>query len=266
MRIKAKKSLGQNFLQDKNILTKIVSSLDIIPSSSIVEIGAGTGLLTERLAGLGNKIFAFEIDKGLCKVLKEKFNGQRHIEIINADFLKADFKRLVGAQFPLTVVGNIPYYISSPIIERIIKSASDIRVAYLTVQKEFAERIAADVGTKAYGSFTCFVQYYAVAKIFFDISRGCFQPAPSVDSCLLRLIPKKEEELIVVDRDMLSIVIRTAFGQRRKTLRNSLKELYSAENIESFCCARDISVNARPETLTLQDFVALTNYFSAKKI
>ncbi|HPT07512.1 MAG TPA: 16S rRNA (adenine(1518)-N(6)/adenine(1519)-N(6))-dimethyltransferase RsmA [Candidatus Omnitrophota bacterium] len=265
MHIKAKKRLGQNFLYDKNILAKIAGALDIIPSSSIVEIGAGTGLLTERLAAFGNKVFAFELDKGLCKVLKEKFNGQRHVEIIQGDFLKADFSRLFGAQFPVTVVGNIPYYISSPIIERIIRGAAGIRSSYVTVQKEFAERIAASAGTKAYGSFTCFVQYYAHAKILFDISRGCFQPAPKVDSCLVRIIPKKEEELVLVDRDKLFISIRTAFGQRRKTLRNSLKELYTASDIEAFCREQNISVNARPETLTLHDFIILTNYFSAKK-
>ncbi len=264
MSIRPKKRLGQNFLQDKNILSKIISSLDLIPSSSIVEIGAGTGLLTERLALLGNKVFAFEIDRGLCKILKEKFNGQRHIEIINGDFLKADLKRLVGAHFPLTVIGNIPYYISSPIIERIIKNSADVRVAYVTVQKEFAERIAARAGSKAYGSFTCFVQYYAHAKILFDISRGCFQPPPSVDSCLLKVIPKKEEELVPVDRDMLSITIRTAFGQRRKTLRNSLKDVYSAAAIESFCRSRNLSVDVRPEALTLRDFIDLTSYFSQK--
>jgi 16S rRNA (adenine1518-N6/adenine1519-N6)-dimethyltransferase len=256
MHPKPKKSLGQNFLVDKNILNKIISSCGFNNCDTILEIGAGRGELTGLLAQRAKKLFAVEIDADLYLLLKEKFKDQPNAEIIHQDILKFDFKKKFKKE-KIKVVGNIPYYISSPIIEHLFKYRDKIGSIYLTVQKEFARRVVAHSGSKDYGSFSCFVQYYSEPKILFYISKGCFYPAPKVDSAFLRLEVRKKPILSAAKEKILFRITRAAFNQRRKTLRNSLKGVITRQKLDKFFAKFAIDSNIRPEQLSLQDFANL---------
>jgi 16S rRNA (adenine1518-N6/adenine1519-N6)-dimethyltransferase len=264
MHLKHKKRLGQNFLSDRNILTKIVDSSELNPADIVLEIGSGCGELTKMIAERVFKVYAVEIDTALCNGLLENIKGIPNIEVINKDVLKLDFKGLFKkAQRKLKdctikVIGNIPYYISSPIIEYLFGFRYAIDSIFITVQKEFARRMVAPSGSRVYGSFSCFVQYYAQAKILFDISKNCFFPRPEVDSSFLRLEIKKELPLDNSEERLLFRIIRAAFNQRRKTLRNSLTGIVGSQKLLSFFSIYGIDKNTRPEDLSLSDFIALS--------
>jgi 16S rRNA (adenine1518-N6/adenine1519-N6)-dimethyltransferase len=294
MRIKPKKYLGQNFLFDKNIQEKIVAACQFKPGDIVMEIGAGRGELTKLIAKQVKKVLALEIDTDLCDSLTESLKGCANVKIINQDILKFPLKRylsklkneaprakasgfskrnterpkirtLKGAdeQWPrmykIKIVGNIPYYITTPIIENLLKTPEKIESIILTVQKEFAKRIAASPGSKEYGSFSCFVQYYASAKILFYIKNNCFFPRPKVDSAVLELRIKHEPTVKVENEKMLFRIIRTAFNQRRKILKNSLEGLIPQKKLGLFFKKFAINPNIRPEELSLQDFANLAN-------
>lgn len=262
MHIKPKKNLGQNFLVDGNIQRKIIAACSLQPKDNILEIGAGSGLLTGLLAAKAASVYALEIDAQLTRILKEKFSNYKNIKIINQDILKFNFKRYfsVFVNKP-KVIGNIPYYITTPIIEYLIKQRANISTIFLTVQKEFAKRITASTGSKDYGSFSCFVQYYFKPKALFFIKKGCFRPMPKVDSCFLELKVREKPEVKVKDEKLLFRVIRLAFNQRRKALRNSLKRIIAQKNLEQFFKKyRHLSVNARAEELSLADFANLLDF------
>ena len=258
MHNKPKKSLGQNFLIDRNIQEKIVSNLDLSSSDSVLEIGPGEGAITGALCQESGKVYAVEIDRLLCAFLANKFAGLQNISIINADILKFDLRSLPsGSKY--RVIGNIPYYITSPIVEHLILYRERIEDIFLTVQKEFAHRMVADPGSKAYGSFSCFVQYYTEPEILFLIKRNSFHPAPKVDSCFLRMKLREEPAVKVKNEAMLFKIIRTAFQQRRKTMKNGLEELIPNRQLEEFFRAYDIEPRIRAEDLSLQDFANLAN-------
>jgi len=260
MRPKPKKSLGQNFLTDPNIRRKIVQVCCFDAEDSILEIGPGYGEITEIIAARVKKLVAVEIDRVLYEKLKERLGRLPNIIILKADILKADPKRLFPEEKgKIKVFGNIPYYISSPIIEYLISNRGMFSDIFLTVQKEFGRRIAAKPGTKDYGSFSCFVQYFTRPSIIFEIKRGCFYPAPKVDSVLLRLLPREHPAVKVDDEEHFFNIIRHAFGQRRKTLRNSLKDIVSSDTLDRFFQTQDIDFNIRPECLSLHHFAALSN-------
>lgn len=258
MRSKPKKRLGQNFLADKNILRKIINAVDLKDNDIIVEIGAGNGELTELIAKNVNKIYAFEIDKDLCCILKDKFKACSNVEIINQDILKAKLNDL-GAGKKIKVLGNIPYYISSPIIEHLLNFKDNIGAVFITVQKEFARRIISGSGSKAYGSLSCFVQYYTIPQAVFYISKNCFWPIPKVDSCLLKLEIRDAPAVKVKNEERFFRVIRTAFNQRRKTLRNSLKNIIPQKSLESFFEKYKVNRNIRPECFNLENFAELSD-------
>ena len=191
-------------------------------------------------------------------MLTEKFSACRNISIINADFLKFDLRSLPpGNKFK--AIGNIPYYITSPIIEHLLLSRERISDIYLTVQKEFAQRMVAEPGSKVYGSFSCFVQYYAQPQILFSIKKNSFHPAPKVDSCFLRLKLREDPVVKVKNEETLFKIIRTGFQQRRKTLKNSLEELIPSDKLDKFFREFDLDPKIRPEDLSLQDFANLAN-------
>ncbi|MFA5145285.1 MAG: 16S rRNA (adenine(1518)-N(6)/adenine(1519)-N(6))-dimethyltransferase RsmA [Candidatus Omnitrophota bacterium] len=260
MRAKPKKRLGQNFLVDKNIQRKIIGCLGLGPSDVVLEIGAGRGELTGLLATEVEKVYALEIDPHLCAVLNEGLKGQPNIEVINQDILKFDFKKyLGGVKKKVKVVGNIPYYISSPIVEYLVGARDNIDSVFITVQKEFAQRMAAAAGSKLYGSFSCFTRYYFTPKIVLNIKKTCFFPVPKVDSCLVRLEPRPKHTVKPENEKLFFKIIRAAFNYRRKTLRNSLTGIIPAPKLEAFFDLYGIDVNIRPEKLSLEDFANLSN-------
>lgn len=261
MRIKPKKKLGQNFLVDKNIQRKIIDCLELRPTDIVLEIGAGNGELTALLARKAKKVYALEIDPSLCRALRERLEGHSNIEIINRDVLKFDLKEYLRSRKEkgkVTVVGNIPYYISSPIISRLVKFRKKINAIFLTLQKEFAARIASPCGSKEYGSFSCFVQYYARPEILFAVGKNCFFPAPKVDSCFLRLGLKQKLPLSPKREKLLFRISRAAFNQRRKTLRNSLKGLLLPQKLGRFFARYNIDPDTRPDGLSWEDFARLS--------
>ena len=260
MRIKPKKRLGQNFLVNKNIRGKIAGLLGLTHSDTVLEIGAGRGELTRLIAQKAKKVIALEIDPCLCAILRDNLNGLSNVEIINRDVLKFDLdSRLPKPGGKLKVFGNIPYYISTPIIERFFEHRDRIDSIFITVQKEFARRMCAKPGSKDYGAFSCFVQYYSEPKMLLEISKGSFFPVPKVDSCLVRLKMRDKPAVDAQDEALLFKVIRSAFNQRRKILRNSLQGVIFEAKLEEFFRKYGIERNIRPERLSLHDFACLVN-------
>jgi 16S rRNA (adenine1518-N6/adenine1519-N6)-dimethyltransferase len=209
------------------------------------------------LAKQVKRVYALEIDRGLCAVLRQAFSNSPNVRLINQDILKFDFKKHFRGS-KIKVVGNIPYYITTPIIERLFKFKKNIGSVYLTVQKEFARRLVARPNSKEYGAFSCFTQYHCRPEILFYIKKGSFRPVPNVDSAFLRLDILPEGRPPLKDEALFFKVIRRAFSQRRKTLRNSLKGLLPKKKIESFLARHSLSPDIRPEGLSLQDFINLS--------
>jgi len=260
MRVKPKKRLGQNFLANANIRHKIIAACEFGPDDLVLEIGAGRGEMTTLIAGQVRQVYALELDYGLYDLLKTNLGGLKNVEVINQDVLKFDFKSfLENIKGKLTVFGNIPYYITTPIIERLLENQAKIKTAYLTVQKEFAQRVIADPGSKQFGSLSCFLQYFTQAKIKFIISKGSFWPRPKVDSCLLELKMREVPAVKVNDEELFFKIIRSGFNQRRKTLRNSLKEVVKRGTLDLFFKKYQIKENIRPEQLSLSEFALLAN-------
>ncbi len=260
MHQKPKKSLGQNFLVDKNIQRKIIDTCELKATDTVLEIGAGRGELTGPIAEKVDKIYALELDSSLCQTIKDTLKDYRNVEIINQDILKFNLRKYFNRyKNKIKVIGNIPYYITTPIIKHLLAYRDKIGSVYISVQKEFAKRMTARAGSGEYGSFSCFIQYYAEPQILFLIKKNCFYPAPSVDSCFLRLEIRKESTLELKNERLFFRIIRAAFEKRRKTLKNSLKDVIAAKKLERFFALYDIDSNIRPEALTLKDFANLTN-------
>jgi len=260
MYLKPKKRLGQNFLTDKNIQRKLIATYGLEARDYILEIGAGYGDLTRLLAQNAAFVYALEIDPDLCKILKENSKDYANIKVINQDILKFNlksyFKQLKNK---IKVVGNIPYYITTPIIEHLFGYRDKIETIFITVQKEFAKRIAALPGRKDYGSFSCFVQYYSIPEALFLIKKNSFSPRPKVDSCLLQLKIREAKAVETKNERLFFKIIRSAFNQKRKTLRNSLSGIISLRKLSLFFEKQGIDPNIRPERLTLQGFADLSN-------
>ena len=266
MRTKPKKSLGQNFLFDKNIQRKLIAACAFRPADTVLEIGAGYGAITGLISQCVKQVFALEIDKELCRLLKEDFKDRPNVSIVNHDILTFNLSRQFAHEnAKIKVIGNIPYYITSPIIAHLLKYRVSIGTIFLTVQKEFARRLSAHPGSKVYGALSCFAQYYADVKILFDIKRASFSPAPNVDSSFVRLIIRDQPAVHIDNETLLFKIIRTAFNQRRKTLRNSLRAVVPQEKLLQFFTRRALTPHIRPEELSLQDFAALANLLKSKK-
>lgn len=258
MHIKFKKRLGQNFLFDKNVQRNIIAACDFSQNDLVLEIGAGKGELTRLIADTKAKILALEIDSQLCKILKENLQNYSNVKIINQDILKFNLKKCFGkCKTKLKVIGNIPYYITTPILQYLIRFRDKIESIFITVQKEFAKRILAPCGGKEYGSFSCFIQCYTSPQIKFFVKRTCFRPQPKVDSCFLKLEIKRKLPFKKSKERLLFKLIRKAFNKRRKTLRNSLEGVVSERKFKKFFSKYNIDPNCRPETLSLKDFINL---------
>lgn len=264
MHIKPKKRLGQNFLIDKNIQKKIIESCEFSQSDIVLEIGAGRGEMTSLIAEKVAFVYALEIDVDLCKILKHNLANLKNVEIINQNILKFDFKNYFRKiKKRIKVAGNIPYYITTPIIERLLEYKDKIEVIFIAVQKEFASRLISGPDRKEYGSLSCFLQYYTKPQIMFFISKNCFRPVPKVDSCFLKLSIRRTPPVKIKDEKLFFNLIRTSFNQRRKTLRNSLKDIIpKQQKLEMFFEKYAIDRNIRPENLALSDFAHLSECVS----
>jgi 16S rRNA (adenine1518-N6/adenine1519-N6)-dimethyltransferase len=259
--LKPLKRFGQNFLIDKNIIRKIIASVACGVKDCILEIGPGRGALTFELAGTVQKLLAIEVDRGLAEFLKNESKAFKNIHIICQDALKLDLKYMAKKNkiASFKVVSNLPYYITTPLIEYLFKHLGLISDIFVMVQKEVAERMVAKTGDATYSSFSCFVNHYCRPEILFKVKRGSFYPVPKVDSCFVRLRPrpKKERLLNVKSEGFLFKVIRSAFGQRRKRLYASLSKVVD-RSVLNRLPAQELLL-CRAEELSLGDFIRLSN-------
>ena len=256
------KRYGQNFLIDPHVLRKITAAADIGPEDCVLEIGPGIGTLTQYLAFQAKKVFAVEIDDALLPVLQETLKDWDNVTVIHNDILKVDLHALVREENegkPVKVVANLPYYITSPVIMRLLEERLPINSITVMVQKEAAERITAPLGTRKAGAVTASVSYYAEAKTLFKVSAGSFMPPPKVDSAVIRLDIRKTQPVRVEDEKLMFAVIRASFAQRRKTILNSISNSLgiSKSQLSEALGECGVSPTARAENLTLEDFAAI---------
>lgn len=266
---RARKRFGQNFLQDHNIIRRIVAAINPSPDQHIVEIGPGQGALTEPLLASGARLDAIELDRDLAAWLQSRFSGVTSFTLHQADVLKFDLATLADnsageteAQTrSLSIVGNLPYNISTPCIFHLLKYAPLIDEMTFMLQLEVVQRLAAQVGDPQYGRLGIMAQYYCEIDHLFDVPPGAFHPQPKVTSAIVRLRPHRDPRHVVTDTRMLQEVVRTAFSQRRKTLKNCLKGLISEIRPEDL----SIDLSLRPENLSLADYVGISNSLSAAR-
>ncbi len=251
----AKRSLGQNFLIDPNIIRKIATAINAKPGEKILEIGPGRGALTKLLVDSGVELTAIELDSSLAEILRANYSMQKSFHLIEGDALKLSWNKLL----PLSkIVGNLPYNIASQLVLKLFENHRQVKRAVFMVQKEFAQRLFAEAGSKTYGIMSIYRQLYSGGKVLFFISPEVFRPRPKVDSALIELIPY--ENLLLPDEERLLFhsLVRVAFNQRRKTLRVSLKRWYSSQLAEKFAWGK------RPESLSLDDFIRLFEILKEK--
>jgi len=255
------KRLGQNFLIDKNVKDKILRNLEINPEDTVIEIGPGFGEITFGLAKRAKKVFAVEKDRKIVKILKSNLKLPGNAALVGGDFLDVDINKLATDK-KAVIYGNLPYYITSPIIEKVFDSISLIKNIYIVVQKEVADRILARPGSKDIGRLSLYVQYYTEPKAIFTIGKNCFYPAPGVASVFLKLEVPAKKKVQARDEKLFFKIIKTAYSQRRKTILNSLSG--TGIKKEALACLlqnAEINPHARPETLSLEDFARLSNQF-----
>lgn len=258
------KSLGQNFLVNPSVCPRIAEQGNAAPGWGVLEIGAGFGVLTVELAERADKVVTVEIDEKLLPVLGETLQGHDNIKIVNADILETDVAGLIAEEFPgkrVAVCANLPYYVTSPILMGLLEQRLPIESITVMVQKEAAERLCAQMGTRQCGAVTAAVQYYSEPKLLFHVSRGSFMPPPNVDSSVIRLDVRKEKPEGVGDEERLFKLIRAAFSQRRKTLANPVSGAFSLPKKRVLEALEQVGLKptARAEELTLEQFIALSN-------
>lgn len=251
---RARKRFGQNFLIDGNVIDRIVASIHPREGEWVVEIGPGKGALTARLADKVDHLRVIELDRDLVPWLKVQFERHADFELFQADALKFDFSQL-GEGEPLRIVGNLPYNISTPLIFHLLNYAEQVRDMHFMLQKEVVKRLAAGPGEKAYGRLGIMVQYDCQVEPLFEVPPGAFDPAPKVDSAIVRLIPHAQRPFVANNRKTLEQLVNVAFQQRRKTLRNALKNLVQPEQLGEL----PVDVSLRPDALSLEDYVRLAN-------
>ncbi|MEW8185753.1 MAG: 16S rRNA (adenine(1518)-N(6)/adenine(1519)-N(6))-dimethyltransferase RsmA [Candidatus Thiodiazotropha endolucinida] len=253
-----RKRFGQNFLHDPGIIQRIVQAIDPQPGDNLVEIGPGQGAITTELLSLIGRMQAIELDRDLVGPLAERCASLGELQIHNTDALKFDFTQLAVTERPLRVVGNLPYNISTPLLFHLLDQADQIRDMHFMLQKEVVDRMAAKPGSKTYGRLTVMLQARAEVTSLFNIGPGAFNPPPKVESAFVRLLPLKQSPYQIDDWDRFSRLVSQAFSQRRKTLRNSLGKLLTADAIT----AAGIDPGNRAEQLSVAEFVNLANQAS----
>ena len=263
-----KKSLGQNFLTEPNILRKIVQTAQIDDQVNVIEVGPGIGALTEYLAQNAHQVLAFEIDDRLIPVLADTLAEYENVQVVHQDVLKADLVQVTQEVFtenlPIKVVANLPYYITTPIMMHFLESALKVDEMVVMMQKEVADRISAQPGSKAYGSLSIAVQYYMQAQLAFIVPKTVFVPQPNVDSAILKLTRRSQPAVEVIDEKAFFRLTKAAFQLRRKTLWNNLIHSYGKDEATKNWLTQsleqaNIDPKRRGETLTLQEFADLSN-------
>ena len=257
------KALGQNFLINPSVCPRMAALSGAADCAGAVEVGPGIGVLTWELSQVAKKVVSIELDKRLLPVLDETLADCDNVKILNADVMKLDLRRMIEEEFPggeVAVCANLPYYITSPVIMRLLEERLPVTSITVMVQKEAAERLCAHPGERACGAVSAAVWYYAEPEILFQVSRGSFMPAPNVDSALIRLRIRRTPPVEVADEPFFFRVVRAAFAQRRKTAVNSIANTLgrSKQAVAAAFDAAGVPQNARAEALTLEDFAALT--------
>lgn len=267
------KSLGQNFLSDIHIIEDIVDGSDIEPEDLVIEIGPGMGVLTAAAAERAGKVIAVEIDKKLIPILKETLAEYDNVEIINADIMKTDLTEIVEANRPadggkVRVIGNLPYYITTPIIMKLLEESVPADSITIMMQKEVADRIKAGPGGKDYGALTVAVGFYCTITHVADAPKEVFVPRPKVDSTVIRLDLRKECPVDLIDQKIFFETVKGGFGQRRKTLMNSLTGVRGLPKpeIADALDAAGIDPKRRAETLSLDEFAAVANEIARRAL
>lgn len=261
------KALGQNFLINPSVCPKMAELCGAGETVGAIEIGPGAGVLTSELAKVSHKVVAIELDKRLLPVLDETLSEHDNVKVINGDVMKIDLRELIAEEFgggEVVICANLPYYITSPVIMRVLEQRLPINSLTVMVQKEAADRICAAPGTRESGAISAAVHYYSEPELLFKVSKGSFMPAPKVDSAVIRLNIRREPPVNVPDEAMFFRVVRAAFCQRRKTLSNSLSSGLSMPKAEvgEVLSRAGISPTARAEEMTMEDFARIANELS----
>ena len=255
---RARKRFGQNFLNDEGVITQIARAINARADQHLVEIGPGKGALTRELLAGGCRLDAIELDRDLVTILKTSFVDHTQFTLHNADALSFDFAQLIPPGQRIIVVGNLPYNISTPLILKMLENIQLIEDMYFMLQLEVVNRLAAKPGNKAWGRLGVISQYHCQVENLFEVPATAFFPVPKVQSAMVKLSPYKHRPYPEVDLDILKKVVKTAFNQRRKILRNNLREMITAEKLNTL----GIDPSTRAETLELTQFVNIANHVS----
>lgn len=256
---KARKRFGQNFLVDQNIIEKIVAAIAPSPNQNLVEIGPGQGAITGPLLEKCAQLNVVELDRDLIPLLEQKFQQYPGFCIHQGDALKTDFGQFYSEGKPLRIIGNLPYNISTPLLFHLLSFNQQISDMFFMLQKEVVDRLAAIPGDKNYGRLSVMVQYFCRVQALFPVPPSAFRPVPKVESAIVLLRPYAELPHKANNVQLLSKLVRTCFQQRRKTIRNSLKQLLSSEQLQQLSDNPNIDMTLRPENLSVEEFVKLSN-------
>ncbi len=262
--LRANKKLGQNFLISDDIVNRIILEAEVSKEDTVIEIGPGLGALTAKLAENAKEVIAIELDDNMINVLTERFSLYQNVQIIHGDVLKVNLKELIANKSSVKVVANLPYYITTPIVMKLLEEKLNIEQITVMVQKEVGERFTATPNGKEYGAITVSIQYYTIPEIVINVSRDNFNPVPDVDSCVVNLKVRKEH-IKMKDEKTFFKVIKSAFSQRRKNIGNSLMGTgKSKQEVKDMLEALEIDSNLRAENLSIETFVKIADYISSK--
>ena len=257
---KFSKSLGQNFLIDDSVLTDIVDGASVDDKDFIIEIGPGVGTLTAKLLMKAKKVTSIELDNDLIPILQEELGEHENFDLIHNDALKVDFNSLIGDEPSVKLVANLPYYVTTPIIVKLLKDGYNFKSLTIMIQKEVAERINAEPNCKEYGALSVLVQYYCNTSIVRRVAPSCFIPRPKVESIVIRLDRLEAPRVNVKDENLMFALVRAGFNMRRKTLWNATKTFnLSKEKLEEAFEKSGIDPKRRAETLSIEEFAHLSD-------
>lgn len=254
------KSLGQNFLIDDNVIKDIVDGAEVSKEDTIIEIGPGIGTLTKELLKRAKKVYCIELDSELIPILNEELKEYDNLVLINNDALKVDYNQILNENSNVKVVANLPYYVTTPIITKLLKERYQFLSITIMIQKEVALRMISDPNCKQYGSLSVLIQYYCKGTMIRNVLPNCFMPRPKVESTVIRLDILEEPSVKIMDEKLYFRIVRDSFNMRRKTLWNSLKELkLSSEEMKKCFENANIDPKRRGETLSLEEFGKLSD-------